>query len=423
MYGYDKLAQPIQINIDWSMASIKAILHSFNNEHLMTYVNRAVDIVSGIANENDFQKTVIRVCLSHFMHRISKRCSEICNKKNAQFCMRLVSLLAMCKTLAEIEELINDAGIVLSSKYVTDLCQNAYGHVISKINSFQTMNTRMPDVHRLFNDSEQNPSPTKIKYRQFEESEGMARLANSKFDIWAKTILAKVQNDVSKCETREGPGLYKNPLNDHFKPEFLNLLTKQYFPNIPIWGDLLIGDLKRHSKNYDLMKHPLDSIPDDDIFRSAHQPTKLTAIAEARFNVIKNVDLNGQSQSRMDDFIGILCDSWKGIYKIVAEGLLKTGTLRKNAKEKETRGKTKIDLEEGWDKKQTQPFQLQKIKENFNNRQNFLSHSLLRHKNLSKKKKKLCTTKIKINLITAQMPRQSKALKKLWILLIFYQRK
>ena len=58
-FGYDNVACPVQINVDWSMANIKAVLHSFNNEELMDYVNRAFDIVSGKAVEGQLKKTVI----------------------------------------------------------------------------------------------------------------------------------------------------------------------------------------------------------------------------------------------------------------------------------------------------------------------------------------------------------------------------
>ena len=75
--------------------------------------------------------------------------------------------------------------------------------------------------------------------------------------------------------------------------------------------------------------------------------------------------MNGQSQSRLDDFIGMLCESWKGIHRMVGESLLKSKKLRIASHTKSVRQKPKNDLKEEWDKKKNQPFQLQKNKGKF----------------------------------------------------------
>ena len=67
-YGHDKLSQPVQINVDWSMAIIKAFCNVINNETYRDFMSRSWRIVNGTANSAELKKSVIHVCLSHFMH-------------------------------------------------------------------------------------------------------------------------------------------------------------------------------------------------------------------------------------------------------------------------------------------------------------------------------------------------------------------
>ena len=236
--------------------------------------------------------------------------------------------------------------------------------MVKKINEFRTnVSNETNKIVEEYSDTAN--SPTKIHYGKLEEGECISRLANSKFDTWAKSISRLGRVKVASSEENLDEYSTSEDLNKFFKPEFLLLLEKQYFPNIPIWSDLLMGNLKRHSENYEQFKQPFDLMPRSEHFRSAHDTVKVTAIAEARFNVLKNIDLNGQSQSRLDDFIGMLCESWKSIHRMVGESLLKSKKLRIAFHTKSVRQKPKNDLKEEWDKKKNQPFKLQKNKGKF----------------------------------------------------------
>ena len=340
------------------MANLKAVLHTFNNEELIDYVDRAYDIVTGIATENQLCKSVVRICLSHFMHRISKRCKEICGKKMSHFYLRIVSLLSNCKTLNEAEEIIFDTAVILSSKNLSDVFVVSNNRIIKKINNFTT-SVCNEDSNNILHECETH-SPTKIHHGKLEEGEFISRLANSKFDKWAKQIINIGRMKVSSLNLQDD-----KPINKYYKPEFLSLLEKQYLPNMPIWSDLLMGNLKRHAASYVGMKLPFDSVPAYSDFRSVKDTVKVTAIAEARFNVLKNIDLNGQSKHRLDDFIGLLCESWKGIHRTVGESLLKTKKLRQMPKSKQVRLKPKSDLKEEWNKRKKEPNHLRKKQRHF----------------------------------------------------------
>lgn len=79
--GHSYVKQPLQINTDWSVVMINSVLNVFNNESMQTYLQRCWIIVTGTAEQRDFMKTTLHICLSYHMNLMKRKCLSISKQR------------------------------------------------------------------------------------------------------------------------------------------------------------------------------------------------------------------------------------------------------------------------------------------------------------------------------------------------------
>ena len=116
------MTTPRLVITDYSWAIILACLREFCGSNLSQYLDRTYRIVTGTANADDLNKTIIHICLAHVMN-MSRRevnkifASDIDRGSKTHFAMRIMACLVNARDLLEAEEIIGSCYIVMNNEF------------------------------------------------------------------------------------------------------------------------------------------------------------------------------------------------------------------------------------------------------------------------------------------------------------------
>lgn len=109
-------------------------------------------------------------------------------------------------------------------------------------------------------------------------------------------------NSILKITLKEVKKNSKFEINARFCPPMMAKLLTHYFSTIPIWSQLMLGDLKRHSDDYQrFTKYKLSKFVQ--MFEQGEKYPKTTSLAETVFRTLKHIQLVNYKHSRIDEFI------------------------------------------------------------------------------------------------------------------------
>ena len=298
---------PLRISTDNSLAVINASLRAFNLETLSEYLLRCWNILNGTAAGNNFQKSILHLCLSHNMKSFKRLCKNL-PKKNHRHRMYCMSLLSNTTSLAEFEEILSDVTVVYCSQFVSPHFIKHLDRLNEKINSLDTNNLNI-----------QEEEPVDIFENDFIPS-----LAKSPFYNWALSIIMTEQKqlEILSVQGKEDNYLYCT--------EFINILKRHYISNMPLWTSAMLGDLHRHG-DYGHFTFPIDDF--------SH---RTSGVIEERFTILKVAELFGKTDFRFDEFSARLSEHYEKVHL--------SGSLSHLKKRKRASKKTTVPCEE-WDKK------------------------------------------------------------------------
>ncbi|WAR21976.1 LOW QUALITY PROTEIN: hypothetical protein MAR_015950 [Mya arenaria] len=219
LFGYSRLIQyPRMIVSDQSMVFILAALTEFNSESIKTYLQRAFNIISGKATISDVNKTIIYYC---------KR------------------LLMKCGGLKELQELMFDSFIVLTSKFITERNKPFFDRLQNKLYMFEVKVSNETN----FKVEQINKESKDVNANKFTKEEYQIMGTCSPF----KNLIQRYQKITMKYIVQDGRESDLNKCNCEF---FMDYLCKNALPIFPFWSTILLGDLGRFNKEYTSDKKP-----------------------------------------------------------------------------------------------------------------------------------------------------------------------
>ncbi len=149
-----------------------------------------------------------------------------------------------------------DGCILFSSDYCTTLIKEHGDRLLTKINTFDTSNKALnSDIQHIISTEVdvQQDEDLFISGSRYNEELYQQMCHTSKFKHWCNAIFQEAQKLMNSTESE------KNGIsNNRYCPKFIEILNKLYLPILPLWTNLLIGDLTRHlnpkHSNYDNKK-------------------------------------------------------------------------------------------------------------------------------------------------------------------------
>jgi hypothetical protein len=295
-----KNVQPVMFNTDWGLAILLSLMTNYNGEDMPTYIDRCWKIVSGKGSERDMQKTVFHICLSHHMKLMKKLCLNYF-KQDFTYGMYVISLLLNAYTLNEFEEIWQDITFILLSENLTEKVIQCSNVIKEKINRLNASRKEIYSEYLHAGPEEVDKIETGDKSYKEEERDVLSK--NSKFKARAREILNFVEKEValdqSKCSV-------KAQKNGRYSVQFIHNFMNKYMQTYPLWSNIMLGDLKRHSTSYASYSTLMSKVKVTGEYRSVLDPIRTTSCQEQSFSVLKHNFLRDQSNYRVDDFVGIL---------------------------------------------------------------------------------------------------------------------
>ena len=361
VYGFRGLSVPCVITVDFSMALITSVLNVFSGFTLSQYFLWCWKILSGQATCRDFCcfKTVLHVCLAHFMHRVKVNFCKVL-KGALDLVLYGVSLIANADTLSEVREVVYDLCLILGSKYQTENFVVSFNNLHKKIDCMSIADVPITsddtdsddavtdanndDVFDFLanNGNEAGPSLNGQTDR-CAESEYLTQSPLSPFTAWSQEVHSVA------CSAM-GVGVHEHCdqilHNRYYFPDVLKKILKLYMPTLPLWSTLMLGDVRRHSSLYSNIK----------VQHMFHHnkalsliPPRTTGSQERRFGILKSLVLQGQKASRMDDFAVILKEHFCAVEKDYTATYCRKRQTRQSTAASSTATQP---LEEEWAKRQ-----------------------------------------------------------------------
>lgn len=326
IFGHANAAIPHQVTSDRSMVFIQSALTEFNSENLDSFRSRAHRIVTGKAKVGDLRGIFPHTCLSHVMASFKKLVSTH-YKSNFEFGMYLFSILLNANTMADVEEILHAVYYVLLSKYVNRKVVHHFELLLNRMSkldrdadalcdiSVDTVYTEEYSNILLF---EENQNPDLLTEEDF-----ATRSTKNEFAAFGEKILKKVNEELTESKTT---GL---PINRRYSQTIQEKIHKLFIPTLPLWSNILIGDLSRHGTS--------------DIYNKFVAPTSIVrgnSRIEKRFQILKDIELDGKPLNRFDELSVRLKEHTVSVQQL---GVIKSIKTRQ--------GRSSKTIKEEWDKK------------------------------------------------------------------------
>ena len=213
---YDQLVHksikvPLVMMCDFSAAIIAACLKTYNNQTRTEYLDMLYDAVVTKSKVPDAENTMIRlVCVAHIMKTNGRSIDRLLGKRRKtediksirHFAMRVVGLLANCKTFEQVERIVKHTAIVFKSEIVSDPIRTSLKFLEESINTFQIPDE---DFQQICNEGLEND----------EQSHMVGKL--SKFQSQFEKIVNSLAIDEGEVRTEA---------SKYFFPTFLDYLLQ-----------------------------------------------------------------------------------------------------------------------------------------------------------------------------------------------------
>ena len=314
---------PIQMNSDRAAVLLQAGMRIFNGDTMEMYLQRCWRIVKGDAKKNDLPFCTIRACKAHVMKQASNICKKQYSNGNKddrhRFAMYIFSCLVNATTLAQATNIVYHACIVLCSR-------NNSCNVEASIASIKCEMLKLPKDEK---DVDTQPNP-------YDKSVADTIFDCDSADLIESTSPFKHHFDIVRTEANQViETMNATGENKYFAEDILNQLYAKLISTIPIWSDLLSGDLRRFSDKYAVQ---------------INNCAKSTAISEATFKNTK-VLLFQNAKHRIDECI-------QSIHKLYYESIM--DFCEKKIYLPTTQHVHVPPEEESWNKKQKVPKHLRR---------------------------------------------------------------
>lgn len=234
--------------------------------------------------------------------------------------------------MADVKETLHAIYYVLSSKVLDDktnqyleLLQSkiaALGLEVTNLNDMCTDSVYSGDAEfmEMFTET-QNPN-------YLTEEDFTTRSTRNEFANFGNSILKSVRQDINKQFFIEVPG------NKRYSKILLEKIQKLFIPTLPLWSNLLIGDLSRHGTSdvYSKCRH--------------HLLDRGNTKIEKRFQILKNIALDGRSTKRLDELSVQIKEHVTAVQNLAVLKSVKPGK-----KPVARKGRSAKTVEESWDKR------------------------------------------------------------------------
>lgn len=332
IYGHANTSKPYQINSDRSLVFIQAALSEFNNEDLNTFRTRAFRIINGCAKDGDFSGIFPHACLSHVMGSFKKVALDH-YKSNFDFGMYCFSVLLNFSLLSEEQERVRAIYHILLSRVVDQQTSDYLNILEQTISSLGLENMDLMDTctdTEYTGDQEQIQLFTENQNPDFlSEEDFQSRSTRNEFAHFADSILNEVKADIDNQFFVEVLG------NKRYSPVLAEKILKLYMPTLPLWSNLLQGDLSRHGAS--------------EVYLSFNPPkecVRRNAKIEKRFQILKDIQLHGSTTKRLDEISVKIKDHITTVQEVAELKSIKQG-----GKQKSRTGRSTKTVEESWDKR------------------------------------------------------------------------
>ncbi|CAF3628835.1 unnamed protein product [Rotaria sordida] len=347
----DSFAVPAIILSDRAQIFLQAALHVFNNENYDAFLARAYRIVTNTAVRNDLSKTNIHACLSHFMLDMRKRVNKYLLEDMREVAMWSIALLVNSSTWPEIKEnwtLICQVFLSYSTNNDINFKQHHATLLvrISKITSDPNSSraiSQSKDILSNRNDSFEFDDTSEIDDyddNQMHTNE-KTKTNNKKKRLIISTVHSSNHNksiideeeELNKADSpfkRELQAIYNKCLEACIKNygnlsssdkavkgirQWLSFINQRCIPTIPIWSNLLLGNLSRHGTSA-IRAY-------DNLLLSSHDQ-RTNAISERRMSIVKRTQLGIETRIRSDIVLDILINDMQKMVEKFSISLMGT---------------------------------------------------------------------------------------------------
>lgn len=329
LFGHANIAIPKQVNSDRSLVFIQAALSEFNNETMDDFKSRAWRIINGEASAVDMTKVNPHACLSHVMSSFKKVVNDVF-KSNSEFGMFCFSLLVNSTTLNDIKDNLSAVYQVLLSNVLNHETEDALKKINKRLSKLSSKSSVDMDEENM-DVSIQTDSifPEFAEASRLTEEDYLNRSTTNAFYKMSEEILKNIKETISKTPCHGDKG------NKFHSTVLVEKIHKLYMPTLPLWSDLLLGDLSRHGTS-DVYQS----------YASGCKPIRGNTSIEKRFQVLKDITLKGKPVYRLDEFSVQLQTHVETLQNMAVIKSVKAGG-------KERKGRSTKTIEEEWDKKES----------------------------------------------------------------------
>ncbi|CAF0912387.1 unnamed protein product [Adineta ricciae] len=321
----DSFPRPAIILSDRAQVFLQAALRVFNDENYQQFLSRAYRIVTKKGIQSDFFKTNIHACLAHFMLDMRKRINKYLPDMIREFAMWSIALLVNSNTY---EQLKNNWRLIcrVFLNYTTNTTPyfaKHYTMLLSRISEI----TNEPNASKAITQSKEVVTATDDPYEFDEEDffndddegdelqsdEHIRKRRKIKQSSTSQIInVEKELNEIDSPFKRDLSVIYYECCEESIKmigkPSstdkvskgsriWLLFINQRCMPTVPIWSNLLLGNLSRHGRE---SVHAFDAL-----LVSTHDQ-RTNAISERRMGIVKRTQLGVETRIRADVVLQIL---------------------------------------------------------------------------------------------------------------------
>ena len=241
IYGVQAISSPTGVLCDFSFPFIMAILDTYNNQTLLTFLDIVFKAVS--TEDGEIPKvTYPRICAGHMMHLISKWASKLSKKdassaSSVHLAKRLFGRLIQSESLEDMTRLVIDATIVFCSTKITDEVKAALERLTQAVNTFKPANLlcSITEGHENYPCEDENDNENCDENCNGSElpRELSNQLKNCLFMKHWNSIVSKAKDELSSSKSA------KDLLdNKYFFPSFLDHIHSNYLQFCPLWSKI-----------------------------------------------------------------------------------------------------------------------------------------------------------------------------------------
>ncbi|CAF4583183.1 unnamed protein product [Rotaria socialis] len=318
VYPGKKFPRPRIVLSDRAQVFLIASLRVWNNESMNDFLNRAYRIVTDKCTDSDIEKTNIHACLAHVLLDSRKIINKFVPETFRVLAMWSIALLINTSTW---NEFVHNWQLIcfvfiqlhLGEENVNKDHQNALIYKISKIENDPNISSAIKLSETVEDENEDNLLSSNV-YNYYDDDE---EIHSESVKHRSKSTQKKIIVDEEK-EANATDSPFKSIINGTFHDvlatysiwiteirdkksrgilKWFKYLTASFMPTLPIWSNLLLGDLNRHRRR---IVRSYESI----ILLNKEQRT--TAISERRMGIVKRNQLGGVVHLRLDVLLSIL---------------------------------------------------------------------------------------------------------------------